>query len=255
MDQDRPAIETTDALAAFVELPLLAPVLSEAQVHAGLTVAREFAIAAVCVRPCDVDLAVRDLSNSTVRVAAAVSYPDGGSTAGVKLYEARDLLRRGAREIDAVVNLGMMYSRQFVRVESELQQLAELCRQQQAVLKAVFEFPVMNHELRIIACKLARRTGCHFVCTATGRVRQDDFDAGVDLALSRRYGLFEVKATGAAETPEDALSLIARGVSRLSIRRPEALLTAFQRRLEESGASPAGSGGTVSQTTPPSVIS
>ena len=255
MDQDRPAIETADALAAFIELPLLAPVLSEEQVHAGLTVARASAIAAVCVRPCDVDLAVRDLSNSRVRVAAAVSYPDGGSTAGVKLYEARDLLRRGAREIDAVVNLGMMYSRQFVRVESELRQLAALCREWQAVLKAVFEFSVMNHELRIIACKLARRTGCHFVCTATGRVRQEDFDASVDLALSRRYGLFEVKAAGGAETPDDALSLIGRGVSRLSVRRPEALLAAFQRRLEDAGAAPPGGGGSVSQVTPPSVIS
>ncbi|MEP7367893.1 MAG: hypothetical protein ABI972_31915, partial [Acidobacteriota bacterium] len=59
MDQDRPAIDTIDALAAQVELPLLAPVLNEDQVHAGLLVAREYALAAVCVRPCDVDLALR----------------------------------------------------------------------------------------------------------------------------------------------------------------------------------------------------
>jgi len=232
MDQDKPAIESVEALAAHLELPLLAPILSEEQVHTGLLVAREFALAAVCVRPCDVDIAVRGLSNSQVSVAAAVSYPDGSSTAGVKLYEARDLLRRGARELEVVVNLGMMYSRQFVRVESELAQLSALCREKEAKLRAVFEFPVLNHELRIIACKLARRTGCHYVVNSTGRVRQEDFEAGVQLALDRRFGYFDVKAVGLEETPEAALSLIGLGVARISVRKPEELLSAFRRQLE-----------------------
>lgn len=234
MDQDRPAIDSADALAAHIELPLLAPVLSEEQVHAGLLVAREFALAAVCVRPCDVDLAVRSLSNSNVRVAAPISYPDGSATTSVKIYEAKDLLRRGARELEVVVNLGMMYSRQFVRVESELQQIAALCVGQEAKLKAVFEFPVLNHELRVIACKLARNTGCHYVVNSTGRVRQENLQAEIQLALDRRFGYFEVKCVGGEETPEAVLGLIGKGVQRLAIRKPEELLAAFRRHLEGS---------------------
>jgi deoxyribose-phosphate aldolase len=243
MDENRienaaPVIGTVDALAAYVELPLLAPVLSEEQIHAGLAVAREFALAAVCVRPCDVDVAVRGLSQSRVRVAAAVSYPDGSATTSVKLYEARDALRRGARELDVVVNLGMMYSRQFVRVESELQQLAALCRENEAKLKAVFEFPVLNHELRIIACKLARRTGVDYVVNSTGRVRQENFDSELQLALDRRFGLFEVKATGVAETAEAVLGLVAKGVRRVVLRRPETVLEEFGKQLEAAAAPP-----------------
>jgi len=237
MDENRienapPAIGTVDELAAFLELPLLAPVLSEEQVHAGLAVAREFALAAVCVRPCDVDVAVRGLSRSQVKVAAAVSYPDGSATTSVKLYEARDALRRGARELDVVVNLGMMYSRQFVRVESELTQLAAVCREHEARLKAVFEFPVLNHELRIIACKLARRTGVDFVANSTGRVRQENFASELQLALDRRFGLFEVKAVGAAETAESVLGLVSSGARRLAVRKPEAVLEEFRKKLE-----------------------
>ncbi|MBK7930236.1 MAG: hypothetical protein IPJ98_23010 [Bryobacterales bacterium] len=243
MDENRienaaPVIGTVDALAAYVELPLLAPVLSEEQIHAGLAVAREFALAAVCVRPCDVDVAVRGLSQSRVKVAAAVSYPDGSSTTSVKLYEARDALRRGARELDVVVNLGMMYSRQFVRVESELQQLAALCRESEAKLKAVFEFPVLNHELRIIACKLARRTGVDYVVNSTGRVRQENFDAELQLALDRRFGLFEVKAAGVAETAEAVLGLVAKGVRRVVLRRPEIVLEEFGKQLEAAAPPP-----------------
>ena len=243
MDENRienaaPVIGTVDALAAYVELPLLAPVLSEEQIHAGLAVAREFALAAVCVRPCDVDVAVRGLSQRRVKVAAAVSYPDGSATTSVKLYEARDALRRGARELDVVVNLGMMYSRQFVRVESELQQLAAVCRENEAKLKAVFEFPVLNHELRIIACKLARRTGVDYVVNSTGRVRQENFDAELQLALDRSFGLFEVKATGVAETAEAVLGLVAKGVRRVVMRRPEIVLEEFGKQLEAAAAPP-----------------
>ncbi len=235
MDQDRTTISTTGALAAHIELPLLAPVLSEEQVHSGLLVAREYEIAAVCVRPCDVDIAVRGLSNSKVRVSAPVSYPDGSATTSVKIYEAKDLLRRGARELEVVINLGMMYSRQFVRVESELQQLAALCAEKAAKLKAVFEVPVLNHELRVVACKLARRTGCHYVVNSTGRVRQENLQAEIQLALDRRFGHFEVKAVGCEETPEAALALLERGVARLAVRKPEELLEAFRRNLEASG--------------------
>jgi len=234
MDQDRPAIESADALAAHIELPLLAPVLSEEQVHAGLLVAREFSLAAVCVRPCDVDLSVRSLANSKVRVVAPVSYPDGSSTTSVKIYEAKDLLRRGAHELEVVVNLGMMYSRQFVRVESELKQLAALCSEKEAKLKAVFEFPVLNHELRVIACKLARNTGCHYVVNSTGRVRQENLQTEIQLALDRRFGYFEVKAVGIEETPEAVVSLLQLGVGRLAIRKPEELIEAFRRNLESS---------------------
>lgn len=223
-----------DALAKRIELPLLAPVLSEEQVRAGLLVAREYALGSVCVRPCDVDLAARELSSSNVLLCAAVSYPDGSSTTGTKLYEARDALRRGARELAVTVNLGMMYSRQFVRVETELLQLAGLCRESAATLKAVFEFSVLNHELRIIACKLVRRTGVAVLVNSTGRVRQEDFDGEIRTALERRFGKFELQATGPIATHERAISLLENGVSRLTVRNPEELLDAYRRSLSNA---------------------
>jgi len=233
--------QSTDALARHIELPLLAPVLSEDQVHAGLLVAREYGLGSVCVRPCDVDLAARSLSMSEVRLCAAIGYPDGSSTPGTKLYEARDALRRGARELAAVVNLGMMYSRQFVRVETELLQLVEVCRESGAVLKAVFEFSVMNHELRIIACKLARRTGVQVVVNSTGRVRQEDFEGEIEVALARRFEKFAVQAVGNVETWEQAVSLVERGVARVTVRKPEELLEAHRRQRGQTVANAATS--------------
>jgi deoxyribose-phosphate aldolase len=119
-------------------------------------------------------------------------------------------------------------------VESELQQLAALCSEKEAKLKAVFEFPVLNHELRVIACKLARRTGCHYVVNSTGRVRQENLQTEIQLALDRRFGHFEVKAVGVEETPEAVLALLDRGVVRLAVRKPEDLIEAFRRNLESS---------------------
>ena len=86
----------------------------------------------------------------------------------------------------------------------------------------------------MIACKLARHTGCHYVVNSTGRVRQENLQADLQLALDRRFGYFEVKAVGIEETPEAVLGALAQGVARLAIRKPEDLLEAFRRNLESS---------------------
>ena len=86
------------------------------------------------------------------------------------------------------------------------------------------------------------RTGIHvgvdYVVNSTGRVRQENFDAELQLALDRRFGLFEVKATGVAETAEAVLGLVAKGVRRVVLRRPEIVLEEFGKQLEAAAAPP-----------------
>src|SRR5580698_11591825 len=141
-------------IAGMMEHPVLAPELSEEEVHTGCEIARHYRIAAVTVRPSDVDLAVDWMRGSGIAVASVVSYPHGSSTTSVKLYETRDLLGRGATEIDTVINLGKMISRQFQYVEMELQQMADACREARALLKVAFENGYLSDDLKTIACKI-----------------------------------------------------------------------------------------------------
>ena len=134
----------------------------------GCQIAKAYEVASVSVRPSDVDTAARVLQGSDVAVGAVVGFPHGSSTTGMKLYEARDLLRRGAKEIDMVLNIGKLRSRAFQYIETELLQMAEACHQNGAILKVIFENAYLTDELKIVACRICNRAGVDFAKTSTG---------------------------------------------------------------------------------------
>src|SRR5437763_2866431 len=90
-------------LAKLIELSLLATGLSESDVADGCEQAKRYDIAAVLVRPCDIDLAVRWVTSSSVTLGTSIDVPYGYSTTSSKVFAVRDALRRGAKEIDTVM--------------------------------------------------------------------------------------------------------------------------------------------------------
>src|SRR5689334_6876664 len=118
--EPRPPLSTYEDIARMIDHSLLRPELTEDEVIEGCELARRYGVASVTVRPCDVDTAVRILgAGSPVRVGTVAGFPHGSSTTAVKLYEARDALRRGAREIDVVAGISRLLSRQFQHVQVE----------------------------------------------------------------------------------------------------------------------------------------
>ena len=132
------------------------------------------------MRPCDIDLAVRTLQGSSVKAGAVCGFPHGSQNTATKLYEARDLLRRGAREIDMVIAISKLLSREFQHVQMELLQISESCHKEGALLKVILENAYLTDELKIIACRCCERAEVDFVKTSTGFA-----DSGYTLAGHR----------------------------------------------------------------------
>ncbi len=218
-------------LARMIDHSLLRPELSEEQVLEGCRIAREYQVASVTVRPADVDLAVGWMEGSGVPVGSVAGFPHGSQTTAVKLYEARDLLRRGTREIDMVLNIGKLISRQFQYVETELAQMADACHDAGAILKVIFENAYLTDELKIAAARIATRAGADFVKTSTG------FAPGgatlEDLRLMRAHAgpNVQVKAAGGVRTLEKALEVRAAGASRFGATATVAILEEWKARL------------------------
>src|SRR5438309_1258732 len=118
------ALITYDDVARLIDFPLLAPLFSEAQISDGCDLAREYRLGSITVRPSDVQLAVKWMESSGVTVASVAGFPHGNETTSTKLFAIRDLIQRGAGEIETCLNVGKMSSRQFQYVEMELMQLA-----------------------------------------------------------------------------------------------------------------------------------
>jgi deoxyribose-phosphate aldolase len=236
MDQDRTPLNSYEDLAKLIDHSLVRPELTDEQVEEGCRIARQYGVAAVSVRPSDIDLVVRWMQGSGVAVGSVVGFPHGSETTAAKIYQAQDLLRRGAQEIDMVLNIGKLVSRQFQYVESELLQIANLCHQSSALLKVIFENAYLTEDLKTIACKICKRAGVDFAKTSTGfaptGATMDDLRLMVRLCGTS----VKVKAAGGVRTLDKAIEVYEIGCERIGATATVTILEDWKKRLAERKA-------------------
>ncbi|MDP8982222.1 MAG: hypothetical protein M3O35_16715 [Acidobacteriota bacterium] len=214
---------TYEELAGILEYPLLAPDLSEEELARGCELAKAREIGAIIVRPSDIEAAARWIGGSAVRLAARLDGEHGDGTTSVKTYAARDLLRRGAHEIDMALNTGKLRSRQFQYLEMETLQIAEACHQAGALLKVRLESQWLDEELSMVACRILRRAGADFVGGSTPE----------HLTLLKTHSRERLRLKACADTAEleAALALREAGCARIECSHPAAMLDEWKARL------------------------
>ncbi|MEK7403755.1 MAG: deoxyribose-phosphate aldolase [Acidobacteriota bacterium] len=233
--QERPPLTTYADLAKMIDHSLLRPELSEQQVHEGCRLAADYHVASVTARPADVDAAVRWMEGSDVAVGSVAGFPHGSSTTAAKLYETHDLLRRGASEIDVVLNIGKLVSREFQYVETELAQLAVACHEAGAILKVIFENAYLTDELKIVACRISTAAGVDFVKTSTGFAPTGATLEDLRLMRAHSGPNVRIKAAGGVRTLERALEVYQAGCSRFGATATAAILDDWKARLARVG--------------------
>lgn len=201
---------TCEDVAGLIDFELARTELSETEVHSGCEAARRRSVASVIVRPCDVELVARWLAGSGVRLCALVDSPHGYGSTASKLYAARDLLRRGAQDVDTVMNTGKLISRQFQYLEMELLQMAESCHQSGGVLKVNLESEHLTEELKIVACRIARRAEADYIGT--------DRDEDIPLLKEHSRDKLKIKVIAPSANLEAILALRESGVARVQVQ-------------------------------------
>ena len=217
-------VETYQDLAGLAEYSLVRTDFSEEDIARGCELAKQHGLAAVIVRPSDVDSAARWVGSS-LRLASVVDVPFGCSTTSAKTFAARDLLRRGVKEIDTVMNTGKLISRQFQYIEMELLQMADACHESQAILKVHLENEYLNDELKIVACRIAKRAGVDYLSSASLE----------DIALLTAHARekLKFKSTAQIDNLESALAFRESGCTRLQLTNPQLILDAWKTHLAE----------------------
>jgi len=202
-------------LARYIDHTLLAPNTTPSSIDRLCDEALEYGFAAVCVNPVWVRRAVQKLRGSKVKVASVVGFPLGANATETKVMEARRALREGAREIDMVINIGLLKERQYDQVRQDIARVADACREVGAICKVIIEAALLTDEEKVIACRLAQEAKADYVKTSTG------FGPGgatvFDVALMRETVGPEmgVKASGGIHTTEEAKEMIAAGATRI----------------------------------------
>lgn len=130
------------------------------------------AVAAVCVYPDLVATAVAALGDdSPVAVASvATAFPAGRSSLEVKLADTRLALEAGADEVDMVIDRGAFLAGRWGAVLDEIRQVADLCHQHGAHLKAILETgELATYDAVRRASWLALVAGADVIKTSTGK--------------------------------------------------------------------------------------
>jgi deoxyribose-phosphate aldolase len=128
------------------------------------------AVAAVCVYPDLVAVAVAALEGSGVHVASvATAFPSGRASLDVKLADVREAVAAGADEIDMVIDRGAFLSGRFLQVFEEIVATRAACGD--AHLKVILETgELVTYDNVRRASWLAMLAGGDFIKTSTGKV-------------------------------------------------------------------------------------
>lgn len=178
---------------------------------------------AVCIPPFMIEKVRKWLDGSSVRVATVIGFPTGYQTIPSKIYELRDAIDRGAKEIDYVVHRGYLANDDWENIEEETLAWIDICREKQVVSKWIIEASELSIYQKEKLLEIANKHLPNYVKTSTGVYGKAAIE---DVRLFRKHLLpnIYIKAAGGISTREIAIDYIDAGANRLGVSQYRAIL-------------------------------
>ncbi|NIR50366.1 deoxyribose-phosphate aldolase [candidate division KSB1 bacterium] len=203
-----------DNLASLIDHTLLKPEATQEQVIKLCEEAVRHEFASVCVNPTWVRLCREIVRGTGVLVCTVAGFPLGANTVDTKAFETQKAVEDGADEIDMVINIGMLKSREYKTVGRDIAAVVEAAGQKGHV-KVIIETCYLTDEEKIKACLIAKEAGADFVKTSTGFGKKGAVLG--DVALMRKVvgSDIGVKAAGGIRDYEKAAQMVEAGANRI----------------------------------------
>ncbi len=227
-------------LAKMIDHSLLHPTMTDQEIRQGCLLAREYDVAAACVKPYSIPLAKQVLTGSEVAVCSVIGFPHGNSTTAIKVKEAEAAVHEGGSEIDMVINIGKALSADWAYVSTEIKAVNEVVVTNQAILKVIFENDYLDESHIIKLCEICSAHRVAFVKTSTGYgfVKHENGMYSYKgatiphLKLMRQHCLpsVKIKAAGGVRTLNDLLGMLELGVNRIGATATKLILEEAKQR-------------------------
>ncbi len=178
--------------------------------------AMEYETASACIPAAYVRQAAEYVGGK-LPICTVIGFPNGYSTTAVKVFETKDAVANGAKEIDMVINIGYLKDKRYEEVEEEIRQIHEACGGK--VLKVIIETCLLTKEEKIKMCEIVTRAGAEYIKTSTGFSSEGATFADVELMRAHVGKEVKVKAAGGISSIEDAERFMSLGADRLGTSR------------------------------------
>ena len=220
--------------AKMIDHTILKPNATKEEVKKLCEEAAEYGFCSVCVNSSFVYYCAQQLKDTDVKVCTVVGFPLGAVSTDGKVSETVTAIEDGAEEIEMVIHVGMIKSRDWDYVKQDVASVVEAAGGR-AIVKVILETCLLTEEEIVTACRICKEAGAAFVKTSTG------FSTGgasvKDVALMRKtVGLvMGVKASGGIRTLDKAKAMVAAGADRLGTSSGVAIVKAQREEERMAG--------------------
>ena len=210
-------------LNRLINHTLLKPESTKADILKVVEEAKQYHFATVMVNPYWIATVAPLLEGTDVLPACVIGFPLGANTKAVKVFETKDAIANGAKEIDMVINIGELKGGNDAYVIDEIKAVKEACGS--LCLKVIIETCLLNEEEKIRATKDVVKAGADFVKTSTGFSTAGATVEDVRLMQKETEGSDTlVKAAGGVRNHDDLLAMVEAGASRIGTSKGTQLL-------------------------------
>ena len=205
-------------LNRLIDHTLLKPESTREQILKVVDEAKQYHFATVMVNPYWIPTVAPLLEGTDVLPACVIGFPLGANTKAVKVFETKDAIANGAKEIDMVINIGELKGGNDAYVIDEIRAVKETCGD--LCLKVIIETCLLSEEEKKRATRDVVAAGADFVKTSTGFYTAGATVEDVRLMKKETEGSSVlVKAAGGVRNHDDLVAMVEAGADRIGTSR------------------------------------
>ena len=200
-------------LNKYIDHTLLKPTATERDIIDLCNEAKKFKFFSVCINSSYIPLAKQLLKGSSVKICTVVGFPLGATSTEAKAFEAKQAIQEGASEIDMVLNIGFLKSKNYVEVFKDISDVKLAIGK--TPLKVILEISELSKNDIVKACEICLDAKVDFVKTSTGFSKSGATLTAVKIMKKTIKGQIKIKASGGIRDLDTVQKYLEVGVSRI----------------------------------------
>ncbi|CDZ80278.1 Deoxyribose-phosphate aldolase 1 [Candidatus Rubidus massiliensis] len=215
------------SLNLYIDHTLLKPEATLQEIEKLCKEGVEHQFASVCVQPAWVAYACEFLKGTKVKLCSVVGFPLGANTTDSKAREAQQLAEYGVQEIDMVINIGALKSKDYKKVHQDIKAVVQAASS--SIVKVIIETCLLTDEEKQTASLLSIEAGANFVKTSTGFSKSGATIQDVALMRNVVGPDFGIKASGGIRDLSTVLAMIEAGATRIGTSSSVAIMQSMKK--------------------------
>lgn len=195
---------------SYIDHTLLKASVSERDIISLCEEAKQFDFRSICINGNFVPLAKQLLEDSSVKICSTVGFPLGAMSTDVKVFEAQKAIEDGADEIDMVMNIGLLKSKNYFKVLKDITDVKIVIGN--IPLNVILEISELSKNEIVMASEICVDAKIDFIKTSTGFSKSGATFTAVKIIKKTVKDKVKLKASGGIKDLITALKYIETGV-------------------------------------------